>query len=168
MTEMYSWPLKCRQNTQHLKNKYKCSIKCILLPIILFYGVEVCTAFLHLCRHPGRHQNALLILAAPRHKSVSGKTDPKKCTEKTQEQLLLVECWDLAGRWQRSAADCWRCEVFKPFGPRNRGKRQKFKAKIKSVMSFSWNQMEDSVLPLQKCCWGWKGPMVADKGNCYF
>lgn len=29
----------------------------------------LCTAFLLLLRHPGRHQNALLILAAPRHKS---------------------------------------------------------------------------------------------------
>lgn len=89
MTEMYSWPLKCRQNTQHLKNKYKCSIKCILLPIILFYGVEVCTAFLHLCRHPGRHQNALLILAAPRHKSVSGKTDPKNAQRKHKSSYYL-------------------------------------------------------------------------------
>lgn len=42
-----------------------------------------CGAFLHLRRHPGQHQNALLILAAPRHKSASGKTDPKMHRENT-------------------------------------------------------------------------------------
>lgn len=48
------------------------------------YGAELCTAFLHLHRHPGRHQNALLILAAPRHKSASGKTEPKMHRENTR------------------------------------------------------------------------------------
>ena len=48
------------------------------------YGAELCAAFLHLHRHPGRHQNALLILAAPRHKSASGKTDPKMHRENTR------------------------------------------------------------------------------------
>lgn len=62
---------------------------------ILLYGVEVCAAFLHLCRHPGRHQNALLILAAPRHKSASGKTDPKNAQRKHKSSYYLwsVDIW---------------------------------------------------------------------------
>lgn len=83
-------------------------------PFLLPYGVEVCTAFLHLRRHPGRHQNALLILAAPRHKSASGKTDPKNAERKHKSSYYL---WS-AQIWQGDHCRR-RYNVFKLFGPRN-------------------------------------------------
>lgn len=79
----------------------------IIACLFYLFGEEVCAAFLHSCRHPGRHRNALLILAAPRHKSASGKTDPKKKKKMHRENTRAATALGVErpGRGRAGAGD---------------------------------------------------------------
>ena len=124
------------------------------------YGAELCAAFLHLHRHPGRHQNALLILAAPRHKSASGKTDPKMHRENTRAATTRG-----ALRFSAEfAPQKGGCLFF--FWMEQTKKNKNLKAKWNLWCAFLeiWRRMltKLAVLLLLSGLVGVKGPMVAD------